>query len=205
MLSLRKNNLNSNDGFTILELVIVITIIGILASLSVPSSLGWIYKERQSSYIRELIGYIELVRKEARRWNGTCTVKPTFISTSFGNYSLNVNCKGMDNSNQSNVVVQRPKLTDTVFQEMSNEFTITPKGHISLPTNSPSGVTSIVLVVGGRHSHNPGSFQQPKCILIEAPSGIIRTGTYQTSYRNDQNRVGSSKNPSLRGVFCNVK
>ena len=205
MFKQRYQKITSNEGYSILELVIVITIIGLLASLSVPSSLGWIYKERQNSYIRELTGYFELIRREARRWNGTCTVKPAFIPTSFGTYSLNVNCKGMDYSNQSNVVVQRPKLKDTVFQEMSSDFTITPKGHISLPTNSPSGITSIVLVVGGRHSHNPGSWSQPKCILLEAPSGIIRTGIYQINYRNDINRIGSTKNPLLTTNRCDVK
>ena len=201
----RQLNIRSNDGFTILELVIVITIVGLLASLSVPSSLGWLYKEKQNSYIRELIGYIELIRREARRWNGTCTVKPAFISTSFGDYSLNVNCKGMDYSNQTNVVVQRPKLNESVFQEMSADFTITPKGHISLPSNSSSGVTSIVLVVGGRHNHNQGARVLPKCILVESPSGIIRTGIYQQPYVNNPTRTGSIKNPSLKTNLCTIK
>ena len=64
------------DAFTIIELLVVIALIGILASLSVPSLLRWIYNERINSYVKELQEFIPLTIREARRWGGTCTIKP---------------------------------------------------------------------------------------------------------------------------------
>ena len=58
----------SQEGFTISELIISITIIGILAAIAVPSGLKWIDKEKQNAYLRELISYLILVKKETRRW-----------------------------------------------------------------------------------------------------------------------------------------
>ena len=56
-------NRKSQDGFTITELIISITIIGILAAIAVPSGLKWIDKEKQTAYISELISYLSLVKK----------------------------------------------------------------------------------------------------------------------------------------------
>ena len=59
---------NSENGFTIIELLIAIVIIGVLASISVPSAFKWVEKEKQNSYVRELISYLELIKKETRPW-----------------------------------------------------------------------------------------------------------------------------------------
>tara|TARA_Y100001968_G_scaffold330508_1_gene382596 strand:+ start:16913 stop:17524 length:612 start_codon:yes stop_codon:yes gene_type:complete len=189
-----------SNGFTIIELLIVISIVGFLASISIPSSLKWIYKEKQNSYIRETIGYIELVRREARRWNGSCSVKAANIPINMEGYPLSVECKGMDNTKKVNIARQRPYLGKDIFQEVSNDFFITPKGHISMPSSN-TGNNSVVIVIGERHDLIT-SLVFPKCIVIEAPSAILRTGIYQNYYRYSSKTAGSKKNPSLRGTLC---
>jgi len=51
--SILKNNfrMNAEKGFTIVELIISIAIIGLLASIAVPSALKWVDREKQNSYI----------------------------------------------------------------------------------------------------------------------------------------------------------
>tara|TARA_B100001250_G_C19786340_1_gene784353 strand:+ start:547 stop:1158 length:612 start_codon:yes stop_codon:yes gene_type:complete len=190
----------NEEGFTIIELVVVIAIVSLLASISVPSSIKWAKKEEQNSYIRELVGYIELVRREARRWNGSCTVKVAIVLAKTEGDPLVVACKGMNHTSKLNISRQIPVIKKTVFQELSSDFSVTPKGHISVPATAINQ-SSVVFVVGGRHNASTGS-SFPKCIVLEAPSGVIRTGIYQNSYQMIETRTGSKYQTRLNGNIC---
>ena len=127
-----------SNGFTIVELLIVIAIVGFLATLSVPSASNWILKEKQNSYTRELIAYISLIRREARRWNGTCTISPASVASEREGKSFNVTCKGMNNNSKMNIARQVPMVKKTVFQEVnSKSFSITPKGPQTSSSSEP--------------------------------------------------------------------
>ena len=78
-----KSILHKEDGFTIVELIVIMAIIGFLASISVPSALRWLYKEDQNAYVRELSSFLNLVRRETRRWGGSCTIKTKVLDGSF--------------------------------------------------------------------------------------------------------------------------
>ena len=70
-----KKNFHSINAFTLVELLIVTALIGFLASISIPSSLKWVYQINQDSYLNELASFFRLIRRETRRWGGTCSVK----------------------------------------------------------------------------------------------------------------------------------
>ena len=198
---------NSDKGFTIIELLITTVIIGILASISVPSAFKWVQKEKQNSYLRELVSYIELLKKETRRWNGSCSVRTnTFAYNSFDSMTRKripekafiVQCKGMDNSQKVRISQQVPRISENIFQEVNQrEFSFTPKGHLSLPNNQ----SELVIVIGGRP--RGGFYQRPKCLIIEAPIGMINNGVYQQNYYFYSGRYGNRQNYSLRKGFCN--
>lgn len=210
-LILKKNYVkNIEEGFTIVELLIAIAIIGVLASIAVPSALKWVDREKQNSYIRELVSYLELVKKETRRWNGTCSIQTnTFAANPYDPSdrrkkiplnAFNVTCFGMDKSNKKNIANAVPKIDSKVFQEVNQRnFNYTPKGHLSISGNQEA----LVIIVGGRPDTN--LYERPKCIILESPIGMINTGIYQNTMRFYSGRFGSRHNSSLRKQACKIQ
>lgn len=71
-------------GFTLIELMIVLTMIGIMMGLGVPAFQNFIAGQRVKSAATELMGTVLIARSEAVKRNGTVTVTPT-SSTAWGN------------------------------------------------------------------------------------------------------------------------
>ena len=192
-----KNFYYKNSGFSLVELIVIIAIIGFLASISIPSSLKWLYNENQNSYLRELRSYFDLVRRETRRWGGSCNIKVKNVGSGIEDKGFNTDCIGINKSAKNNSISLIPTLKSTVFQEVNTDFNITPKGQIS--TNN--SINSIVVIIGGRHNQASGP-QNPKCLIIQMPAGSIRTGIYNDSYNYYSNRVGSRLNTILDHNRC---
>ena len=96
------------------------------------------------------------------------------------------------NNQKTNISRSIPLADKFIFQEDSSPFNVTPKGHISL-SNSTSNNSSVVMVIGGRYAMQ-SSQVRPKCILIESPSGIIRSGIYARSYPTSSTKLSSKYN-----------
>ena len=136
-----KNRKVNKNAFTIAEMLISIAIIGILVSISVPNMRKWVEKERQNAYLRELISYLELVKKETRRWNGRCTLQTNtrlrnsidpVTSKHIGFKAFNVNCYDMNDSEIKNIQSRVPLIEHKVFQEVNMQtFNFTPRGNLA--------------------------------------------------------------------------
>ena len=192
-----KRNYHSINAFTFVELLIVIALIGFLASISIPSSLRWVYQINQDTYMNELASFFRLLRRETRRWGGACSVKLKYVPPGGEGKGLSINCIGLDNASRNNVMTSIPNIKKTIFQEISTEFDITPKGQISLNNNN----NSFVAIIGGRHNQSNGQ-QRPKCLVIQSPAGTVRTGIYNNFMQYSSNKVGSRFNYSLRDNLC---
>ena len=141
---LRFKNKKQN-GFSTVELIIAIVIIGLLGSISIPTALKWVDKEKQNAYVRELISYFEMVKKETRRWNGRCSLETTtkfkndfdpLTNDFIGFQAFNVKCYGMNDSEIKNIINRVPKIEHRVFQEVNmRTFNFSPNGHLSIPGN----------------------------------------------------------------------
>ena len=192
-----KDFYSNNSGFSLVELIVIIAIIGFLASISIPSSLKWLYNENQNSYVRELRSYLNLVRRETRRWGGSCNIRIKNLGSGVEGKGFNANCIGINQSAQNNSISLIPNLKSTVFQEVNTDFSFTPKGQIS----TPNSLNYIVVVVGGRHNQSSGP-QNPKCLILQMPAGTIRTGIYNQSYNYSANTVASRFNNNLSENRC---
>ena len=169
-----KNRKVNKNAFTIAEMLISIAIIGILTSIFVPNMRKWVEKERQNAYLRELISYLELVKKETRRWNGRCTLQTnTRLRNSIdpvtrkhiGFKAFNVNCYDMNDS---------------------------------IPTNQ----NDLVILIGGRPDAN--YYQKGKCIVVSAPMGLINAGNTRSEVRFYSGRYANRQNSVLIKQSCDL-
>jgi type IV fimbrial biogenesis protein FimT len=76
----KKIPLVGNNGFTLIELIVAITIIGILAAMAGPSMWTFFSQNRLSSQINELIADINLARSEAIKRSTTAGICATAIN-----------------------------------------------------------------------------------------------------------------------------
>jgi type IV fimbrial biogenesis protein FimT len=68
--------MRTHDGFTLVELLIVVTLIGILASIAAPSFNETILSQRVKSTSFDLIASLSYARSEAIKRNNSVTIAP---------------------------------------------------------------------------------------------------------------------------------
>ena len=161
---------NNSLGFTVVELIIVVGMISIFSSLSLPSFLNWLRIEKVNSYTRELREYFRVVRLNARRWGTSCDINTNIISfngvpNDKNYYGLSVLCR--DNPRSLNSLA--PAINNSIFQISNKNFRITPNGRISSDG-------SVVIVIGSRY-FNSGA-RMLNCLVIKSPTGHILRGKF---------------------------
>ena len=172
-----KTSLKSNKGFTFIELILTIGILSLLARISLPSFNNLINQYKKDSYTNELISFIELAKRESRRYGMTCKLK--INNNNQYKEGFVIECSG-SNDYTKKIYSMVPKLSEDLIQRVSNEIDITPKGQIINPDDK-ANKNFTVIIIGLNNRLNRNLTINPSCILINQPSGVISTGKYITN------------------------
>ena len=207
---LRRKNISSNSGFSLIEIISVLSIISILISITYPSLRRYFIQLERDSYLAKLNSFLEQIKRETRRYGISCDLKTieiiNFKSEANSNYNdikpFQLNCYGSEET-INNLRFEVPKITKNIFQFVSGDLTFTPKGQVFVNNKRNFG-NSYVVVVGLKEQSN-GFNDSLRCLLVNPPTGVIDNGVYITKYQT-QSDYGISRYYSfLVDRFCSKK
>lgn len=122
----------SNRGFTLVELMIAVAVIGILAIVAVPSMTALINNSRTTGQTEELVGALQLARAEAIRRNARVTICPGTGTTCSGSTSWDSwTMFGRDNTSADTDVIRGTTVaTGMTVTSSVDRFVYKPSGMI---------------------------------------------------------------------------
>ena len=206
---LRSKNISANGGFSLIEIISVLSIISILVSITYPSLRRYFIQLERDSYLAKLNSFLEQIKRETRRYGISCDLKTIEIINfkSEGNSISNdikpfqLNCYGSQEI-INNLRFEVPKITKNIFQFVSGDLTFTPKGQVYV-NNRRNFSNSYVVVVGLKEQSN-GFNDSLRCLLVNPPTGVIDNGIYITKYQTKYD-YGVSRYSFLVDRFCSKK
>ena len=145
-------------GFTLIEMLLVIVIVGILIAVAVPNFLGLLRRNQVSTSLQKLYGAIKETQRQSIRQRRLCRIN---IDTANNRLTGNPpNCLLSDRIINQNITI-RTNLSGT-----PPNISFSHKG-----TTTKSGT----IVVSSNLTNNQ------KCFVISLGLGIMRTGDYKGS------------------------
>ena len=149
-----------NSGFTLIEMLVAVIIIGVLAGASVPNILGLLNRNRINTSISELESGLRQAQKQAVRLGKRCEIDVNDDGLS------NAGVDGVDGCLLSTIV-----LHDLVELNSNRDtIVISAKGNIIInDANNPKPI----LV-----ANIPNLSKEQRCVVIESRLGAMRTGDY---------------------------
>ena len=206
---LRPKNIFKNGGFSLIEIISVLSIISILVSITYPSLRRYFIQLERDSYLAKLNSFLEQIKRETRRYGISCDLKTIEIinfkseenSISNDLKPFQLDCYGSEEV-INNLRFEVPKITRNIFQFVSGDLTFTPKGQVYV-NNRRNFSNSYVVVVGLKEQSN-GFNDSLRCLLVNPPTGVIDNGIYITKYQTKYD-YGVSRYSFLVDRFCSKK
>lgn len=184
---MRRLNVDKNQGFTLLEILVALAITGILAALTGPNLSAWLNRNEVQQATDAIQLALEDAQRQAIRRGRSCTINftnPTGTSpTVYSQITASEpGCLVATNTNASSL-----NLPEEIFMVVNNfpilgsspgvQFSF--RGHVpGLTFDPPEDQAIIVLYPAADATADPYPNQKRKCIVIASLLGIVKQGTY---------------------------
>ena len=206
---MRRLNVDKNQGFTLLEILVALAITGILAALTGPNLLAWLNSNRVQQATDAIQLALEDAQRQAIRRGRSCTINftnPTGTSpTVYSQITASEpGCLVATNTNASSL-----NLPEEIFMVVNNfpilgsspgvQFSF--RGHVPGLTFVPRATQAIiVLYPAANATADPYPNQKRKCIVIASLLGIVKQGTY-----NDTSLTNLASLTNLDASKCQIR
>lgn len=157
----RPLNQRSNLGFSLLEVLLIVIILGIFAALAAPSFLSWVNNKRVEDTLSLVEGAIKEAQAEAIRKSQICDLEITALSI----IATPPNCLPTGNRDLTQVSGGNNDSGVNVIAESTSKITFSPKG-----TTTSSNIFVF---------YHPDQSQGMRCLAISEGIGMIRTGEFK--------------------------
>lgn len=146
----------TSQGFTLIETLIIIAVVGILAAIAAPSFLGLLNQKRVDDALAKFQGALQEAQREAIRKSQSCAV----TVPSGSGQTLTSPCFVTGSRTFEGISIRRPNTISSI--------TFNLKG-----ATSSSGTTVFAL--------SNATATKQKCLVIAPGIGLMRTGNYAST------------------------
>lgn len=155
---------NQEKGFTLLEIVVVVIIIGIISAIAAPNLLGLFSRNRVIAAMGEVEGALREAQKQAIRNGRSCsiTINGGGVFNPAGGNGCLLNNRVLNDPNNASLIVLNSN-------RIGNDITFSGKGNITIDGPNPMPVLVVSL---------PNGTNEQRCVVIQNTLGSIRTGDY---------------------------
>jgi type IV fimbrial biogenesis protein FimT len=159
-------------GFTLIELLVTIAIVGVLASIGIPSFNGTIRSSRLTTNVNTLVTSLNLARSEAIKRGQPVTVRKTGTNWESG-WSVFTDLDGDGIKEDNGALDDDEDLR--VFQAMSNSYTLRSSGTSVTYQSSGIGDSGSFVLCDNSDGNNQPEAGTSRLVLINAV-GRVRMG-----------------------------
>lgn len=149
---------NKDRGFTLLEMITVIIIIGVVAAIAAPNLLGLLNRNRVNEAMREIEGGLKEAQKQAIRNRTRCTV--------------NITANGISNPAGGGGCLLSNRVVNDLVTLNSNRANIVFSGKGSITIDNAANPRPVLVAYMANGTDKQG------CVVIQNYLGSIRTGDY---------------------------
>ena len=148
----------SNNGFSLIEILITLVIIGILAAIAAPNVLGMINSNRVKKGLVDLAGAIKEAQSQAIRESDSCT-----ITIDTADKEITGTCLLSTRNLNENLDI----VANIPHNGTANNFDIT---FSSKGTTSDAGTMFVIYMTNGTTKQS--------CFVVDSLLGVTRSGDY---------------------------